>query len=64
MRTWEYRIVDSSDAAGSTLTGRKGRVALEVYLNQLGAEGWEIVNLDSLDVRGVASFVGVAKREK
>ena len=64
MRTWEYKIIDSRDVPrGGILKGRS-REALEAYLNQLGASGWEVVNIDSLELEGRRSFVGLAKREK
>lgn len=64
MKRWEYRIVDSSDVPGGSLFKGKSRVALESYLNGLGAEGWEVVNIDTLELEGRTSFVGIAKRER
>lgn len=41
----------------------RSRTALEAYLNQLGAEGWELVNTYyGGELRW--DFVGVAKRER
>ena len=42
----------------------KSRRALEAYLNELGEQGWEIVNFDALEWRGCMAFRGVAKRER
>lgn len=64
MRTWEYKIIDSHDVPREGILMRKSREALEAYLNQLGADGWEVVNIDSLELEGRKSFVGIAKREK
>lgn len=36
---------------------------IEKHLNEIGKEGWEIINLDFNDVTGQMDFVGVAKRE-
>lgn len=64
MQKWEYKIVDSKDVPSEGIFKGRNRAAIEAYLNQLGAEGWELVNINSLefDVRG--EFVGVAKRER
>ncbi len=64
MRRWEYKIVDSNDVPGGGIFKGKSRDSLEEYLNRLGAEGWEVVNIDSLELEGRTSFVGIAKREK
>ena len=66
MAVWEYKILDSKDVQSAGIFKGKSREALEAYLNQLGAKGWEVVNLDALDLAqgGRTEFVGVAKREK
>ena len=63
MRRWEYRIVDSKDVPREGMFKGRKRPAIEGYLNSLGAEGWELVNLDTLELEGRTEFVGVAKRE-
>ena len=63
MRKWQYKIVDSHDVPSDGILKGRNRAALETYLNQLGAEGWELVNIDSLELEGRTEFVGVAKRE-
>ncbi len=64
MRTWEYKIIDSREVPREGAFRGRSREALEEYLNQLGAEGWEVVNIDSLELESRSSFVGIAKREK
>ena len=64
MKKWEYKIIDSKDVPGSGIFRGKERGKIEEYLNNLGEEGWEIVNIDSLELEGRTSFVGIAKREK
>jgi hypothetical protein len=64
MQKWEYKIVDSKDVPSDGVFKGRNRGALEVYLNELGAEGWELVNIDSLELEGRREFVGVAKRER
>jgi hypothetical protein len=63
MKKWEYKIVDSADVPSEGVFKGRSRCALEAYLNQLGAEGWELVNIDALQLEGRREFVGVAKRE-
>ncbi|MEN9667907.1 MAG: hypothetical protein RLZZ326_4270 [Planctomycetota bacterium] len=63
MRKWEYKIVDSKDVPSDGVFKGRSRDALEAYLNQLGAEGWELVNTYYAH-EGRWDFVGVAKRER
>ena len=63
MRKWEYKLVDSKDVASDGVFKGRSRAALEAYLNQLGAQGWELINIYSLELEGRREFVGVAKRE-
>lgn len=65
---WEYRIVDSDDAEkGGFLKGRTV-AQVETYLNVLGRDGWEIVDLDfQMDPTmpgGPSHFHGIAKRPR
>ena len=62
MAKWEYRYLDSLDIEEGDFLSIKTREGVEDYLNQLGAEGWEVINLDFNEVEGRTSFVGVAKR--
>ena len=64
MRKWEYMIADSKDVAGGGIFKGKDRSEVDNYLNQLGQEGWEIVNLDFRELGNRFEFTGVAKREK
>lgn len=64
MKEWEYRLIDSSDAANGNFLMGVSREAIEEYLNDLGAQGWEIVNVDFVEQENRTSFLGVAKREK
>lgn len=66
MKKWEYKLFSSFDIPGTGLFKEKrSREALEVYLNSLGNEGWEIIGVDFIDIRGKESyFAGIAKREK
>jgi hypothetical protein len=64
MKKWEYMIVDSKDVPGGRMFRGKDRAEVDTYLNQLGEEGWEIVNLDFHELGNRFDFSGVAKREK
>ena len=68
MTKWEYKLIDSkklSEAEKSLF--KQTRVTLEeaeAYLNKLGEEGWEIIDLDfDFLIHDTGAFVGVAKRE-
>jgi hypothetical protein len=64
MKKWEYKIVDTKDVPGGGILKGKSRDSIEDYLNKLGGQGWEIVNLDALELQGThLTFLGVAKRE-
>ncbi len=62
LKKWEYKVVDSTHVAGGIFRGKKF-IETERYFNQLGQEGWEIINIDFNDVTGQMDFVGVLKRE-
>jgi Domain of unknown function (DUF4177) len=64
MKKWEYKIIDTDDVPGGGMFKGRSRDAIEAHLNQLGEQGWEIVNLDALDFKRQLAFLGVAKREK
>ena len=64
MKKWEYKIIDTKDVPGGGILQGKSREAIEDYLNNLGGQGWEIVNLDALEWQGHhLTFLGVAKRD-
>ncbi len=64
MTKWQYKIIDSKDVPSGGLLRGKSREAVEAYLNELGSQGWEIVNIDALELQGQRmAFLGVAKRE-
>ena len=62
MKKWEYKIIDSVHVARGIFREKKFN-EIEKYLNEIGQEGWEVVNLDFNDVTGQMDFVGVARRE-
>jgi len=64
MTRWEYIIVDSKDVPGGGIFKGKDRSEVNRYLNELGDQGWEIVNLDFRELENRFEFSGVAKRAK
>jgi len=62
VKKWEYKIIDSMRLPGGIFRGKKFD-EIEKYLNEMGKDGWEIINLDFNDVTGQMDFVGVARRE-
>ncbi len=63
MTVWEYKIVNSTEAEGGGLLSSPSKENLEAYLNALGAEGWEIIDLGVQDFDTMA-FVGLARRPR
>ena len=63
MKKWQYRVLDSKEASGGGFFGGKARADIETYLNELGEQGWEIINLDFRELDNRFEFTGVAKKE-
>lgn len=65
MPQWEYKIIASADVqADRGVLGMKDvRNELEAYLNELGRDGWEIVDADFFP-NNAQYFTGLAKRER
>jgi hypothetical protein len=65
---WEYKIVNSADAKKRGFLTGLTIEDVEKYLNSLGSQGWEIIDLDfQMDPTmpgGPTHFHGVAKRPK
>ena len=48
MKKWEYRIIDTNEVSGGGgIFKGKSPKEVEAYLNELGEQGWEIVNFDA-----------------
>ena len=64
---WEYKLLTSKDAESGGLRRGRGREEVEAYLNRLGVEGWEIIDIDFVSMEGsigLTSFSGLAKRAR
>jgi hypothetical protein len=61
---WEYKLINAQDAEGGGLLKGKSRADVEAYLNELGKEGWEVIDLDfpSPGSSDVTLFAGIARR--
>lgn len=69
MDRWEYLLLDSKklpSADGGILKPKKVTFEdAQAYLNKLGAEGWEIIDIDfDFLIHDTGAFVGVAKRKR
>ena len=65
MTKWEYKFLTATDLEKRGLLVKTvDPDQIESYLNTLGDEGWEIVNLDFTDTTAFVDFRGVAKRPK
>lgn len=55
--------MDSKDVPGSGIFKGKDRTFVENYLNRIGQDGWEIINLDFRELECRLEFSGVVKRK-
>ena len=64
MRRWEYKLISANDVAGEGGFKGKTREVVESYLNSLGKEGWEVINVDFPDgYENPTRFSAAARRE-
>ena len=64
MRRWEYKLISANDVAGEGGFKGKSREVVESYLNNLGQEGWEVINVDFPDgYENPTRFSAAARRE-
>lgn len=63
MKKWEYIVLDSKDIPRAGILKGRDRAGVEKYLNDLGREGWELVNIDFRELESRFEFTGVAKKE-
>jgi len=69
MKKWEYKLLDSKKLPeaekGIFKQSKLTLLEAEMYLNRLGEEGWEIIDIDfDFLIHDTGAFVGVAKRAK
>ncbi|MBZ0265573.1 DUF4177 domain-containing protein [bacterium] len=69
MDKWEYKLLDSKKLpeveSGLFKQSKVSLKEAEEYLNKLGDEGWEIIDIDfDFLIHDTGAFVGVAKRKK
>lgn len=63
MTTWQYKIIDSKDIDNASRLKGPSAAEAESFLNELGADGWELLHLDWRELEHRMSFTGVAKRK-
>ncbi|NMP16332.1 MULTISPECIES: DUF4177 domain-containing protein [unclassified Thalassotalea] len=63
MKSYQYKIIDTRDVDSAGLFKGRQREDIEAYLNSLGAEGWQLVNVDFRELEGGFEFAGVMKKE-
>ncbi|WDE08519.1 DUF4177 domain-containing protein [Thalassomonas viridans] len=63
MKRFEYKVIDSKDVETAGLFRGRKREDVEKYLNALGAQGWEVVNVDFRELEGGLEFAGIMKKE-
>jgi len=69
MEKWEYKLLNSKKLPeadkGLFKQTKLSLTEAENYLNKLGEDGWEIIDIDfDFLIHDTGAFVGVAKRKK
>ena len=66
MKKWEYTIVYTRALQEAIFKGESSHKSLTSYLNELGEEGWEILNFGQMiNENRVSIYIGcLAKSEK
>lgn len=63
MKKYEYKIIDTRDVKSAGVFKGRLREDVEAHLSSLGAEGWELVNVDFRELEGGLEFAGIMKKE-
>ena len=62
MRKYQYKVIDTREKESGWYEQETFH-QVEKYLNHLGDQGWELINLDFQELEGRHALIGVAKRE-
>ena len=62
MQRFEYKFIDSRDVETAGLFKGRKLEDVEAYLNDLGRQGWDLVNVDFRELEGTLEFAGVMKK--
>jgi hypothetical protein len=63
MKKYKYNMIDTRDVESAGLFKGRKREDIETYLNSLGEQGWELVNVDFRELEGGMEFAGIMKQE-
>ncbi len=63
MKQYNYKIVDTCDVESAGIFKGRKREDVEAYLNSLGQDGWELVNVEFRELEGGLEFGGIMKKE-
>ncbi len=63
MSQFSYKVIDTRDVETAGLFKGRKREDVEAYLNVLGIEGWELVNVDFRELEGGLEFAGIMKKK-
>ena len=63
MAKFEYKLIDTKEVKSAGVFKGRQQEDIEAYLNELGQQGWELVNVDFRELEGSREFSGIMKRE-
>ena len=64
MEKWEYKTLRTKDLGVSVFSSRKTAAAIDEYLNELGRQGWELVQFNFGSLSGQGRIAGLLKRRR
>ena len=64
MSQFSYKVIDTRDVETAGLFKGRKREDVEAYLNDLGSDGWELVNVDFRELEGGLEFAGIMKKKR
>ena len=64
MEKWEYKTLRAKELGISIFSSRRTAMAIDDYLNELGRQGWELVEFNFGSLSAKAGIAGLLKRRR